>query len=236
MPSHATKRSWTSEVVCLPTRSTPRLYAASRFRIAFADINGSNQAAQSGRSRMAICRSCRHEDDEALTKNPPSAARRKPHGNDFVRGRVTALYQRNQLPTAPDQKGHDQKDKEARCEQFATGMRGWRKVKTIIRFARPANTRLDALSVRKARGAKASMAARAIGAVSIAQFPFSKSADDHRQRPVPRSNADATVWLPNDVTAPSSPSLLLPANLLIFSTRLDEVTKLRPRVAALRLI
>ena len=179
MPSHATKRSWTSEVVCLPTRSTPRLYAASRFRIAFADINGSNQAAQSGRSRMAICRSCRHEDDEALTKNPPSAARRKPHGNDFVRGRVTALYQRNQLPTAPDQKGHDQKDKEARCEQFATGMRGWRKVKTIIRFPRPANTRLDALSVRKARGAKASMAAR--------DKPASRQATSIAPAPAPHS-------------------------------------------------
>src|ERR1700722_20387584 len=131
MPSHSTKRSWTSEVVCFPPRSTPRLPAASRFRIAFADIDGSNQAAQSGRSRIALCRSCRHEDDEALTKIPPSAARR-----------VTALYQRNQRQPAPDQKGHDQKDKEARCEQFATGMRGWRKVKTIIRFARSANRRL----------------------------------------------------------------------------------------------
>jgi hypothetical protein len=85
MPSHSTKRSWTSEVVC------SRLPAASRFRVAFADIDGSNQAAQSGRSRMAICRSCRHEDDEALTKIPPSAARRKPHGNDLGRSRVTAL-------------------------------------------------------------------------------------------------------------------------------------------------
>ena len=51
-------------------------------------------------------------------------------------------YQRNQLPTTPDQKGHDQKDKEARGEQLATGMRGRRKVKTIIRFASVANRRL----------------------------------------------------------------------------------------------
>jgi hypothetical protein len=43
-------------------------------------------------------------------------------------------YQRNQLPTTPDQKGNNQKDKEARGEQLATGMRGRRKVKTIIRL------------------------------------------------------------------------------------------------------
>jgi hypothetical protein len=51
-------------------------------------------------------------------------------------------YQRNQLTTTPDQKGHDQNDKEARGEQLATGMRGRRKVKTIIRFARVTNRRL----------------------------------------------------------------------------------------------
>jgi hypothetical protein len=32
--------------------------------------------------------------------------------------------------------------------------------------------------------------------------------------------------LSNDLTAPSSPSLLLPANLLIFSARLNEAFKL----------
>jgi hypothetical protein len=32
--------------------------------------------------------------------------------------------------------------------------------------------------------------------------------------------------LPNDVTAPSSPSLLLRANLLIFDAKLDDATKL----------
>src|ERR1700722_19693662 len=137
MPSHSTKRSWTSEVVCLPTRSTPRLPAASRFRISFADIDGSNQAAQSGRSRIAICRSCRHEYDEALTKIPPSAARRR-----LRQGPRHGLISTKSASNRPDQKGHDQKDKEARCEQFATGMRGWRKVKTIIRFARSANRRL----------------------------------------------------------------------------------------------
>jgi hypothetical protein len=58
-------------------------------------------------------------------------------------------YQRNQLPSTPDHKGYDQKDKEARGEQLATRMRGWRKVKTIIRkrktivgFARRAIRRL----------------------------------------------------------------------------------------------
>src|ERR1700734_3923016 len=51
-------------------------------------------------------------------------------------------YQRHQLPTTPDQKGNDQKDKEARGEQLASGMRGGRKVKTIIRFARVAYRRL----------------------------------------------------------------------------------------------
>ena len=51
-------------------------------------------------------------------------------------------YQRNQPPTTPDQKGQSQKDKEAGGEQLATGMRGRRKVKTIIRFARVTNRRL----------------------------------------------------------------------------------------------
>jgi hypothetical protein len=32
--------------------------------------------------------------------------------------------------------------------------------------------------------------------------------------------------LPNDVAAPSSPSLLLPANLLIFTAKLDEAVSL----------
>src|SRR5580704_11193886 len=80
----------------------------------------------------------RRRADEKSTKR----GKMKTGGDDVVRGLVTALYQRNQRQTAPDQKGHDQKDKEARCEQFATGMRGWRKVKTIIRFARSANRRL----------------------------------------------------------------------------------------------
>jgi hypothetical protein len=48
----------------------------------------------------------------------------------------------------------------------------------------------------------------------MVQFLSCQVADDHRQ----------TV-LPNDVTAPSSPSLLLRANLLIFAARLDEAIK-----------
>jgi hypothetical protein len=66
-------------------------------------------------------------------------------------------YQRNQLPTTPHQKGDDQQDKEARCEQLATGMRGRRKVVIIIKFAAgcdalsAASTDSDALSARKAR-------------------------------------------------------------------------------------
>jgi hypothetical protein len=57
-------------------------------------------------------------------------------------GRQPHSYQRNQLPTTPDHEGHDQKDKEARGEQLATGMSGRRKVKIIIRFAFGANGRL----------------------------------------------------------------------------------------------
>ena len=38
----------------------------------------------------------------------------------------------DQLPATPDQKGQNQKDKEARGEQLATGMRSWRKVKAIV--------------------------------------------------------------------------------------------------------
>jgi hypothetical protein len=44
-------------------------------------------------------------------------------------------YQRNQLPTIPNYKGCDREDEEARGAQLATKVRGWRKVKTIIRFA-----------------------------------------------------------------------------------------------------
>ena len=145
---------------------------------------------------MAICRSCRHEERRGADENSAKRGKMKTGWRRLRQGPRHGLISTKSASTAPDQKGHDQKDKEARCKQFATGMRGWRKVKTIIRFARPPTEDRDALSVRKARGAKASMAARAIGAVSIAQFPFSKSADDPRQRPVPRSNADAAVWLP----------------------------------------
>jgi hypothetical protein len=93
--------------------------------------------------RMSVAsKPCNTSDTKALTKISSSAARRAALETTSSGAASRHLYQRNQLPTAPDQKGHDQKDKEARCEQFATGMRGWRKVKTIIRPARPANIRL----------------------------------------------------------------------------------------------
>ena len=44
-------------VSAYPTCSTAREPAGSGFRIAFADVDGSSQAAQSARSRTAICRS-----------------------------------------------------------------------------------------------------------------------------------------------------------------------------------
>ena len=40
------------------------------------------------------------------------------------------------------------------------------------------------------------------------------------------SGEGAHGLLPNDVTAPSSPSLLFRANLLIFGARLDEAVRL----------
>jgi hypothetical protein len=60
-------------------------------------------------------------------------------GRSLRAGARSHSYQRNQLPTAPDHKSRDQKDKEARGEQFATGIRSWRKVKPIVRFARCAS-------------------------------------------------------------------------------------------------
>jgi hypothetical protein len=59
-------------------------------------------------------------------------------------------HQRNQLPTTPDSKDHDHEDKKAKCEQFATRMRCRRKVKTIIRFARPPTEDCCTLSAQKA--------------------------------------------------------------------------------------
>jgi hypothetical protein len=41
----------------------------------------------------------------------------------------------------------------------------------------------------------------------------------------PRGVETRRDGLPNDVTASSSPSLLLSANLLIFAAKLDEATK-----------
>jgi hypothetical protein len=55
----------------------------------------------------------------------------------------------------------------------------------------------------------------------IFQIP-SSVVDDDRQRPIPRSDADARYELPNDVSGAAREKLLLPANLLIFSAKLDE--------------
>jgi transposase len=43
---------------------------------------------------------------------------------------------------------------------------------------------------------------------------------------IPAGGGRRRYELRNDVTAPSSPSLLFPANLLIFSAKLDEAFKL----------
>jgi hypothetical protein len=64
------------------------------------------------------------------------------HGRRFGVVPTRARSHSYQLPTAPDYKGDDQKDKDARREQLATGMRGWWKVKPIFRFVRHASRRL----------------------------------------------------------------------------------------------
>ena len=97
------------------------------------------------------------EQHEDLLKSGPRAfrtlddlvdANRRGQGKRHSQFPELHSYQRDQLPTTPEQKCDDQKDKEARSEQLATRMRGGRKVKTIVRFARRAsrysfNTRWD---------------------------------------------------------------------------------------------
>src|ERR1700722_1061071 len=74
---------------------------------------------------------------------------------DSARGAVTLISTKSVSTKSafnyPRQKGHDQKDKEAGGDQFATGIHGWRKVKTISGSRASPTEDCEALSARTAR-------------------------------------------------------------------------------------